>query len=151
MQFLAATHYSKWASLELRARRGHDWTVRRRWLFGGLTRGGAVELLPTDILDIDKFWVENLLEIMTQFIFVAQLHSNEGSMDAAELMVIRTAEYKGKRLLKLFLCLILMGSELNLDSDIRESTSGLDIRAMEQNSGCRNRCKLRVIDFAMMV
>ena len=61
----------------------------------------AVELLPTEILDLDKFWVEELMKIMTQFIFVAQLRSDEGVIDAAELMIIQTAEYKGERLLKL--------------------------------------------------
>lgn len=38
---------------------------------------------------------------MTRFIFVAQLRSNKGNTDAAELMIVQTAEYEGERLLKL--------------------------------------------------
>lgn len=41
------------------------------------------------------------MNTMTRFIFVAQLRSNEGSTDAAELMIVQTAEYEGERLLKL--------------------------------------------------
>lgn len=47
------------------------------------------------------FWAGELMKTMTRFIFVAQLRSNEGSTDAAELMIVQTAEYKGERLLKL--------------------------------------------------
>lgn len=66
-----------------------------------LTGGVAFELLPTEILDIDTFWGDELMNTMTRFIFVAQLRSNEGSTDAAELMIVQTAEYEGERLLKL--------------------------------------------------
>ena len=38
---------------------------------------------------------------MTRFVFVARLRSLEGSIDTAELVIIQTAEYKGKRLRKL--------------------------------------------------
>lgn len=41
------------------------------------------------------------MKTMTQFIFVAQLRSSEVKTDAAELMIVQTAEYKGERLLKL--------------------------------------------------